>query len=329
MSDDKPALASPYPPPFPRRFLTPRFWPTWLALGLLWLLTHLPRGLRFGLATWVGDKTYARNAKRRAIVHTNLAWCFPDKSEAEREAIARGFFRNMARCLLDYGILWWGSRRRLRRTHTLEGEEHLRPHLEAGRPIILLTCHHVALDFAGIAYNLEHPVVSIFKAGRNPLIDWFIARGRARLGAVIYEREDNMRPIVKATRAGYALYYLPDEDLGPERSVFAPFFGIQTATIPALGRLTRLCRATVLPYMAYYDPDSGHYTAKLFPALQGFPTGDDVEDATRMNEALEMMIRRAPDQYMWSLRLFQTRPDGAPPPYEMKGKSGSGHRNAP
>ncbi len=311
-------LKSPYPPPFPARFLAPRFWGTWVGIALLWLLTQLPRSLRTALGDRAGDLILRRNRKRRDIVFTNLEWCYPELSDTERLAIARRYFRNMARCLLDYGILWFGSRARLKRTVTLEGEEHLRPHLEANRPLILLTCHHVALDFAGIAYNLHHPVVSIFKQGRNPLIDWFIARGRARLGAVIYERDDNMRPIVKATRAGYALYYLPDEDLGPERSVFAPFFGVQTATIPALGRLAKLCRATVLPYMAYYDPASGAYTARLFPALEAYPTGDEVQDAARMNEALEAMIRLAPDQYMWSLRLFQTRPAGEPHPYGQK-----------
>ncbi len=306
---------SPYPPPFPLRFLAPRYWPTWLGVGLLWLLTQLPRRLRTFLGDHVGDLMLERNAKRRDIVLTNLEWTYPELSDGERQGVAHRYFRNMVRCLLDYGILWFGSARRLARTLRLEGEEHLQPLREAGRPVILLTCHHVALDFAGVAYNLKHPVVSIFKEARNPLVDWLIARGRARFGALIYERSDNMRPIVKATRAGYALYYLPDEDLGPERSVFAPFFGIPTATIPALGRLARMCKAAVLPYMAYYDPQSGTYTARLFPPLTDYPTGDEVEDARRMNEALEMMIRLAPDQYMWSLRLFQTRPDGEANPY--------------
>ncbi len=332
MNEKKPGAqlpTSPYPPPFSRRFLAPRYWALWIGLGFLWLLSHLPGGLRRRLGTWLGDQALRRNPKRRSIVETNLAWCFPEKSEAERSALAVGFFRNISRCMFDYGILWWGSRRRLESALDLEGEEHVRPHLEAGRPVILLTCHHVALDAAGIAYNLEHPVVSIFKEGRNDLLDWFIARGRARLGALIYEREDSMRPVVKATRAGYALYYLPDEDLGPDRSVFAPFFGIPAATIPALSRLSKLCRATVVPYMAYYHPETGRYTARLFPALEGYPSGDEVADAAHMNRALEEMIRVAPEQYMWSLRIFQTRPDGSPPPYKMKNKPGSGFREAP
>lgn len=310
-----PALESPYPPPFAPAFLAPRYWGTWLGLGLLWLLTQLPGRWRRAFGRRIGELIFRRNAKRRRFALLNLSWCFPDKSEAERERIASDYFRYMGQTMLDYGLLWWGSRRQLERDLRLEGEEYLRPHIEAGTPIILLTGHHVALDAAGIAYNRHYPVVSIFKEVRNPLIGWFIARGRNRFGGVIYERSDNMRPIIKAARDGYALYYLPDEDLGPERSVFAPFFGVSTATIPALGRLAKMCRAVVVPYMAYYEPANDQYVARLFPALENFPTGDEVQDATRMNEALEMMIRLDPAQYMWSLRMFQTRPDGEPNPY--------------
>ncbi|WP_303909331.1 lysophospholipid acyltransferase family protein [Thiohalomonas denitrificans] len=332
MNDKKPGARlppSPYLPPFSRHFLGPRYWGLWIGLGFLWLLSYLPGSLRRRLGAWVGDQAFRRNHKRRAIVETNLAWCFPEKNEAERRELAVGFFRNMGRCMFDYGALWWGSQRRLKGMLDLEGEEHLRPHLEAGRPVILLTCHHVTLDAAGLAYNLRHPAASIFKEGRNDLLNWFIARGRSRLGGLNFEREESMRPVVKATRSGYALFYLPDEDLGPDRSVFAPFFGIPAATIPTLSRLTKLCRAAVVPFMAYYHPETGHYTARLLPALEGYPSGDEVADAAHMNRAIEEIIRLAPEQYMWSLRIFQTRPDGSPPPYEMASWPGSGHRERP
>lgn len=310
-----PPIESPYPPPFSRAFLAPRFWGVWLGLGLLWLFTLLPARWRRALGRGAGALIYRRNAKRRGFALMNLEWCFPQMPAEQREAIARDYFRYMAQGMLDYGMLWWAGERELDRQVVLAGEEHLLPHLEAGTPVILLTGHHVALDVAGIAFNRKYPVVSIFKKVRNPLIGWFIARGRNRFGGVIHERADNMRPIVKATREGYALYYLPDEDLGPERSVFAPFFGVPTATIPALGRLAKMCRAVVLPFMAYYDAEHDRYVARLFPALENFPTGDEVEDATRMNQAIEQLVQAGPAQYMWSMRMFQTRPGGAPRPY--------------
>lgn len=322
-------IESDYPPPFERAWLGPRFWPTWLGLGLLWLLGLLPGALRRGLGGLLGDAAYRRHGKRRQIVYTNLAWCFPEKDEAEREALARRYFRLFSQSLLDYGIILWGGRRRLKHLLHLEGGEHLGKQVKDGRPVILLTCHNLGLDFGAAALTQSFRSVGLVKEARDPLLDWVVARGRTRFHGILYQRDRGIRPVVRAIKQGYAFYYLPDEDLGPEASVFVPFFGVPTATLTALSKLVRMTGAAVLPYMTFYRPEAGRYVAQIFPPLEGFPSGDQQADAARMNLELEKMIRLAPEQYMWSLRIFQSRPDGSPPPYAMKGKPGSGHRPRP
>ena len=322
-------IVSGYPPPFAVGFMAPRYWPTWLGLGLLGLLALLPGGVRRGLGQFIGKVAYARHHKRRAIVATNLAWCFPELAETQREGLARDYFRLMAQSFLDYGVLWWGSRRRIDRMLRLEGGELLQAQREAGRPVILLTSHNLGLDFGAAALTRHFPSVGLVKRARNPLFDWVMAKGRTRFLGILYRREEGMRPVLKAIKQGHAFYYLPDEDLGPENSIFVPFFGIQTATIDALPRLAKLSRSAVLPFVTAYDPLRGEYVARILPPLENYPGEDSVADTARMNLELEAMIREAPAQYMWSMRLFQTRPDGSPPPYEMKGKPGSGHRERP
>ena len=54
---------------------------------------------------------------------------------------------------------------------------------------------------------------------------------------------------------------------------------------------------------------------KLLPPLEDFPTGDPERDAASVNKARETLIRLAPEQYMWTLRWFRTRPEGETPPY--------------
>ena len=315
-------VVSDYPPPFSRRFLAPRFWLTWLGLGALRLLACLPSAVRTGLGDLFGDLIFTHHRKRRRIVLTNLAWCFPELDEAHRRRMARAYSRHMARTFIDYGLLWWGSERRLERLLALEGEEHLQECVRQGRPVILLTCHNAALDFGAAALTRVHPSVGLIKEARNPLIDWVMARGRTRFKGILYRREQGMRPVVRAIRAGHAFYYLPDEDLGPDNSVFVPFFKVQTATITALPRLARLCGAAVMPYTTYYRAEDGRYVARVFPPLEAFPGEDEVEDAARMNRELEGLIRLAPEQYMWSLRIFQTRPNGEPNPYKRRRADG-------
>ena len=62
-------------------------------------------------------------------------------------------------------------------------------------------------------------------------------------------------------------------------------------------------------------PETGHYVTTLLPPLDNFPTGDQVRDASTMNEAMEKLIGEAPEQYLWTFRWFQTRPGEMENPY--------------
>jgi lauroyl-KDO2-lipid IV(A) myristoyltransferase len=306
-----------YAPRFRWHFIGPRFWPTWIGMLLLWLLSLAPWRLRAVLARWLGNYAAARPGYRQGIARTNLAMAFPERSETERDELRRGLYRTLVQTLLDYGILWWGSRRRLRRLIRSEGMEHLARARAEGRRVILLTGHNVALDFGAAAFTMEHPGVGLIKRARNELVDWMMGRGRLRFDSVLFERDAGLRPVIGAMREGRVFYYLPDEDLSHVRGsdwVFAPFFGVQTVTITALSRLAGITDAVVLPAMTYYTGD-GHYLFRVLPPLEGFPSGDRQADAERQSRILEEMIARAPEQYMWTLTIFSRRPEGEPKPY--------------
>jgi lauroyl/myristoyl acyltransferase len=199
----------------------------------------------------------------------------------------------------------------------VRGLEHCRAAQAAGRPIVVLTGHFAALEIGGVMLSRELPMAAFIKPAKNRVVDWFMTRGRRRFRAAanVFLREQGLRPVVRALKAGSALYYLPDEDFGPERSVFLPFLGTEAATITALPRLAKLAGAAVIPCFTRRLSARAGYEIVLEPPLDNFPSGDDLADARRMNQVLERAVRAAPEQYMWTLKLFRTRPGGAPSPY--------------
>src|SRR5690606_28751968 len=104
--------------------------------------------------------------------------------------------------------------------------------------------------------------------------------------------------------------------------VFAPFFGIPASTVTATGRFAQLGSARVIPFTQVRLPGSRGYQVTIHPPLEGFPTGDDMVDATRINALVETFIREQPDQYLWAHRRFKTRPTGEPSlyPWERRRK---------
>jgi Kdo2-lipid IVA lauroyltransferase/acyltransferase len=112
-------------------------------------------------------------------------------------------------------------------------------------------------------------------------------------------------------------WYAPDQDYGIKHSVFVPFFGVQAATVTGTARIAELGKAVVIPFTHYRD-EHNCYHLVIDAALQNYPTGDDVADATRINEILEKAIAKQPDQYLWVHRRFKTRPLGEPSLYPKK-----------
>jgi len=229
--------------------------------------------------------------------------------------MADRYYFYAARAILDYALFWFASRRRMARKVRLLNEHYLLQYSAAQR-VIILTCHTLGLEYGALAITQQLATVGLVKPARNPLFEWLVARGRTRFHGRLFERNTGIRPIVHAIRAGQRFYYLPDEDLGGSQPTsFAPFFGVATATLTSLGRLSRMCDAIVVPCITYLDEASDQYVVHFFPPETDFSSGDEQRDTERMNQLLEAMIRVAPEQYMWSLRLFQTRPDGEASPY--------------
>lgn len=302
-----------YQPKLDRRSFAPRRWPSWLLLGLFWLCAFLPFGLTRRIGAALGTIMRAGNRKRREIARVNSSLCFPNLSEFERERLLRRHFRVSGRAYLDLGLLAFAPVWRVRAAVRTDGIEHYLEPLRANRPVILLVPHTMGMNFTGSLLAAEHPMFGLIKPVADPVMDWLLQRGRMRFGCVLYLKNFGLRQVVRALRDRNTFYYLPDEDHGPRHSLFAPFFGVPTATLSTLGRLAHTTAAAVVP--CFTRLTARGYELRFEPALKGFPTGDEQRDAETMNRVLEQGLRDMPEQYMWTFKLFKTRPDGAPSPY--------------
>jgi len=307
-----------YLPNFDWRFLLPHYWLTWLGLLLLWLFNLFPLTLKRSLSRFIGHQIYQRYAKRRDIVETNLSMAFPDMTQQAREEMALNFTVNAVFILLDYPLLLWSKHKTLNQRIKFKGLEHIKACLQQNKPIILLTCYMLVLEYGSLALTEGVRTIVLIKPARNKLFYYLIARGRMRFEgqAKLYLREKGIRPVIREIKNHRAFYYLPDEDLGDKaKTEFVPFFGVETATLTALAPMAKMTNAAVLPAVTTLDEKTGCYTFEVEEPLNDFPGNDELDNMKRMNHILEQLILKAPAQYMWSLRLFQTRPNGAPSPY--------------
>jgi KDO2-lipid IV(A) lauroyltransferase len=282
-----------------------------LLAALLWLIHWLPFRVMGWLAQPIGLLLYALLSRRRKIGETNLKLCFLDWSAAQRAKVLRQHFCQAAQLFLAYSILYWGSEARIRRLVRVEGAEHLEAH--RGEPVILLSPHFLGLDFGGVRYAMEHDGSAYLASQRGAFNEISLRIRRRFRQPLLVPRADGIRPIIRALKKGIGFYYLPDQDLGPKESIFVPFFGVPTATVPALSRIAQMSKAVVIPMIASLQHD--HLVLRYEAAWANFPSNDIAADTLRMNQFIEQRVLEHPSQYFWLHRRFKTRPDGEPSVY--------------
>ncbi|WP_324026383.1 lipid A biosynthesis (KDO)2-(lauroyl)-lipid IVA acyltransferase [Aeromonas caviae] len=299
---------------FQPRLLHPRYWLSWLALGAIGVLAFVPPRWRDRLADALTPLVCAISKKQIYIARTNLAICFKEKSEAEREAILMTSIRVGLKSLLGFGEFTWRSPAHVMGRIQVSGWEHIEAEQAAGRPVILVVPHSWPIDAAGYYFAQRGlPMCTMMKSARNPVFDWHINGARARHGCRVYERSAGIKPVIKAVKSGLSFFYLPDQDHGREASLFAPFFNHPKATLPALPRLVKLTGARALPVLACYDEQAHGYRLEVEVPYADYPSGDLMADTCRMNDSVERQLCRHPGQYMWFLKIFDTREDQVGP----------------
>jgi len=281
--------------------------------GLLRVLAALPYGLVARMGEALGTLLYLIPSRRKRILQTNLRLCFPEKTEPQREALARSTFRHVIRSYLERGIQWYGSAQDLAKLVQLNSAIELQDSYE--QPTIFLGFHFAAIEAGCMFYSTLHPVASIYTPMSDQVTDDIARKQRSRFGTEMIPRGGSGREILKVLKSGKPVMLAADMDFGLRDSVFVPFFGVQACTITAVSRLAHLSRARVVPFVATVAPNYSGYKLTIFEALKNFPCGDPTADALRINQFLEEQIQLIPDQYYWVHRRFKRRPPGEAPVY--------------
>jgi len=297
-----------------RKRYAPSVWPTWLLIGIAWVIARLPLSWIFSLGEGIGRLAYRIGGARRRITETNIRRCFPELSAEEQDQLVQDTFAAVSLGALEMAIPWLNPKRDLSAHFTVHGKEHLDTALAQGRGAILVGGHFAVMDAICQPLKQIGNIDVMYRFNKNPAWEWLQVQGRQRFFDGVIERE-NIRGTLKRLKQGRAIWYAADQDYGRKHSVFAPFFNIPTATIVATSRFARLNNSPVLMMRQIRDRANMHWHIHFSPVLESFPSGDDTADATRLNQMLEDQIRQNPAQYLWMHKRFKTRPEGEAPFY--------------
>jgi KDO2-lipid IV(A) lauroyltransferase len=258
-------------------------------------------------------RLFDAGGKRARWTLANLELAFPDKSEAERHHIGRESYAHFAMNAIDTARAQAWSADELRSHVSIAGLEHVHAALAAGNGAFILSLHLGNFELGVQAVALDGlDALIVGRPMRNALLYREIERSRTRHGGELVARKQVAPAILRALRKGRPVFILNDQYSRRSRGVFVPLFGARCSTSAGVATLALRTGAAVVPAFATRDaPD--HHRVEFLPALEFEPTGDRVRDIEEVsaasNRALEQLIRRHPEQWMWGHRRFRHSPD--------------------
>lgn len=287
------------------RLWLPQHWPTWIALAIFRLavavLTPREQWRASGLlATLIFHVVRIR----RRVVLANLDLCFPTWTEAQRLELARAHYRALVFGVFETATSWWADNAHLP-PHRIVGLDYLKTALARGHGALLLTAHFTTLEIGGRMMIEAFGMGGLYRDPNNPVIAQVMRERRETLMTTAVHFDD-LKGLVRALRAGHAIWYAPDQGKRTPGSEILPFFGVPAITNTATSKIARMTDTAVVPYFARRERD-GSYTLTVYPALEGFPSEDSIADAIRINHVIEDAIRLAPEQYFWVHKRFKAR----------------------
>ncbi|OOC14648.1 lipid A biosynthesis palmitoleoyl acyltransferase [Dickeya dadantii] len=295
---------------FTRELFHPRYWLLWFGLTVLFLLVQLPYPLLMRLGSWLGRSSRHVLKRRVSIARRNLELCFPDMPASQREAMLKANFASLGMALMETGMAWFWSDRRVRAWFEVSGFENLQQAAREQRGVMVIGIHFMSLELGGRAMGLCQPMMAMYRRHNNKLMELVQTWGRSRSNKAMIDRKD-LRGMVQALKSGEAVWFAPDQDYGPKGSVFAPFFAVeQAATTCGTFTIHRLAKPAMITTVLIRKPNRQGYQLVIEPELEDYPSQDQQQAAHYMNRVIEREILRAPEQYLWLHRRFKTRPYG-------------------
>ncbi|WP_428622271.1 lysophospholipid acyltransferase family protein [Sedimenticola sp.] len=291
-----------------------------IILFILALFSRLPLAVAQGVGVVIGRLAFWIPNKERRIARINIETCLPEWSPEQRNALLRESLIETAKGLVEMPVVWASPPSRwIDRMQCGEGAELLESALAQGKGVIAVGPHLGNWE-VGLHYLTSlSKVTAIYRPPRQEGLDALLKQGRSKGGATLVPATpQGVKSLYGALKRGEMMALLADQQpkaAGRQGGVYAPFFGHPALTMVLVGRLARKTGAPVLFWFAERLPKAAGYRMHWFQAPPGIGSEEPEVIAAALNSGLEVCIRQAPAQYLWSYKRFASQPEGVISPY--------------
>ncbi len=295
----------------------------WAALffvrTLVGLIRFLPEPAAYPICRAIVGIILLLMPRAPSVARRNLAFVFPEKSEAEREDLFKKSLRSLARNLLAYAKLPDFDPEAATQMSNMSVVAETVNRTRAENPgvgIIFGTLHYGSFELFAQFHAIFLRPARILARGFDgfPRLDnWWFAR-RELFGNRIFRRKGAFAEMFKSLQNNEDVVILYDQNVKRNHATFVDFFGKKAATTKAVALASIRTGAPII-CGAFHEHSKNQYEV-VFEAIDHrvreseTPEESLLRITTAINSAAERFIRLYPEDWMWIHRRFKTRPEG-------------------
>lgn len=273
------------------------------------LAARMPLSWLHALGAMLGWIVYAASPSYAARVRENIrASGVCERVDCDR--LIRRVAAETGKAVSELAAFWFASETRIQRWMHCDTWQVLAQAHARGRGVVVLTPHLGGFEIAAFYIAQRLPMTVMYRPPKLRWIEPLMVAGRSRFGANVVPADlKGVRAFFRALKAGQAVGLLPDQTPGTGEGAWADFFGRPAYTMMLVTRLQSSMGAAVVIVSAQRLPYGRGYHLRFEELAGGELT------PAQLNRAVEAVVRRCPEQYLWGYNRYKT-PAGAPPPPE-------------
>lgn len=289
-----------------------------IAVAALKLVGKLPLRWARRLGWLFGQLAVLARGDSLHISRINLALCYPGKSAAERESLARQSVVATAIGGCEIATIWqqpWS--RSEDRIVRVRNQQLLCDGLREGRGVLVLMPHTGNWEIFGMYVATLGPSTALYAPPKISAIDPIIRKGRQATGVqMVPTNVHGVRALLKALKKGDIVMVLPDQEPDTSGGDFAPFFGQPALTMTLAHNLIQRtgCRCV----FGFGKRVQGGFELVFLPAEQAIYSEEQKVSLAALNRGVEACIAEAPEQYQWEYKRFRQQPEGKSAIYKKR-----------
>jgi KDO2-lipid IV(A) lauroyltransferase len=283
-----------------------------LVLPFIYLLSVLPFPLLYKVSDAFCFLIYRVLGYRKHVVLANLQNSFPQKSAAEIQQIAKGYYQYLCDLLLEtFKTLTIRKETMLRHCYFHPDAQKLLDKLAAeGKSILLVMGHLGNWEWAGntVSLRLKQQLYVIYHPIRNKYFDWLMYKMRTRFGTKLIAMKDTFRVMLENRKELSITAFIADQTPDPKNAYWTTFLHQDTPVFKGTELIARKINYPVV-YARVQRIKRGYYELQVTMLCENPAATQDGEITELHTQRLEADITAQPEVWLWSHRRWKhTRP---------------------